>query len=79
MRSSHSVKIGFCCAGKVKVDDDVDSLDINTTCEEIYHISKSTGVPSIEVADVPEQTKFLVIPFLKSWKTRLRWAWSILA
>lgn len=34
-RSTNSVQVGFGILGEVKVDDNVDSLDINTTSEEI--------------------------------------------
>lgn len=34
--SSDSVKVGFGVFREVKVDDDVDGLDIDTTSEEIY-------------------------------------------
>lgn len=34
-RSTNSVKIGLCGPGEVKVNDDVDSLNIDTSSEEI--------------------------------------------
>lgn len=32
-----------------------------------------------EIVQPPEDTRFLQLPFLKSWNTRLRWSWRILA
>ena len=44
--SADSVKVGFSVLGEIKVDDYVDSLDVNTSCEQICqhntHVSEHT-------------------------------------
>lgn len=69
------MKIRLGGAREVKVDDDVHGLDVDTTREEIchqLHVQRKS-------LDPPEQTRFRVIPFRKSWKTLFRCACSILA
>ena len=48
--STDTMKIGLCIFGEIKVDNDVDSLDINTTSEKIG-ANKVTAVTSAEIVE----------------------------
>jgi hypothetical protein len=62
--SADSVQIRFGVLRKVKIDDHVHRLYVYSACKEIFGLLTSKGGKN-----VPEQTKFLQAPLLKSWKT----------
>lgn len=75
------MKICLSVLGEVKVDDYVDSLNVNTSGEEIYRkvtevisVAQHHRHPALKHCCInrnsPVQTRFLHRPFLKSWKTR---------
>lgn len=49
-RSTDAVQVGFCVLGEVKVDNDIDSLNVNPACEEV----RANQIPHRTVAEVVE-------------------------
>jgi len=87
-RATDAMQVGLGVLGKVKIDDDVHGLNVDTSGEEVCAIPRASRSVTGERAalslsrvrrHVPEHTKFLHKPLRKSWKTRLRCDWSILA
>jgi hypothetical protein len=48
--TTNSVKIGLRVLGEIKVDDDIDSLNVNTTCEQI----RTNEIPADTIAEIVE-------------------------
>ena len=52
-----TVKVSFCVAGKVKVDDDVNCLNVNTTGKQI----RANQITAVTLTEIMEHTITMIL------------------
>lgn len=90
-RTTNTVQVGFTVLGKVKVNDNIHRLNIDTSCEKVCRKrgkEESESTDDMNVQDgasqekswnAPEVTKCRVAPLRNSWNTLFLFACCIFA